>query len=133
MTKDGLSNEDVRRDIEGFFRACREMADWLWQNTSLSKSTVMKRVRNSHYLRLADAIAQTTKHHTRTVTNQNPNPITAGIAEIRITGDGARVRIDWSRPSGSTGQEMHWNLRADVCGHGVVSCASKIFNALPDD
>jgi hypothetical protein len=102
-TKGGLSNEDVRRDIEAFFRACREMADWLWQNTNLSKATVLKRVRNSHYLRLADAIAQTTKHHTRATINQNPNPITAGVAEIRITPDGARVRIDWSRPSGSAG------------------------------
>lgn len=104
MTRDGLSNEDVRRDMEDFFRACREMADWLWQNTSLSKPTVMKRVRSSHYLRLADAIAQTTKHHTRTVTKQNPNPITAGITNILMTPDGgARVQIDWSRPSGSTG------------------------------
>lgn len=103
ITKDGLSNEDIRRDIEEFFRICREMADWLWQNTSLSKGTVMKRVMNSHYLRLADAIAQTAKHHTRDVTRRNPNPITAGIAEIRVTPDGARVRIDWSRPRGSTG------------------------------
>ena len=91
ITKDGISNEDVRRAVEDFFRNCREMADWLWQNTSLSKATVMKRVRNSHYLRLADAIAQTAKHHTRTATSQNPNPITAGIAEININPDGARV------------------------------------------
>jgi hypothetical protein len=102
-TRDGLSNKDVEQDIRGFFRVCREMADWLWKNTSLSKDTVMKRVMKSHYLRLADAIAQTTKHHTRDVTRRNPNPITAGIAETRITPDGARVRIDWSRPSGSTG------------------------------
>lgn len=94
MTQESLSNEDVRRDIEDFFQACRELADWLWQSTGVSKSTVMRRVHGSHYLRLADAIAQTAKHHTRTPTKQNPNPITAGIAEICMGPDGARVRID---------------------------------------
>lgn len=98
-TQEGLSNEDVRRDIEDFFKACRELADWLWQSTGVSKSTVMKRVHGSHYLRLADAMAQTIKHHTRT----GQNPITASIAEIRIGSNGARVRIDWSKTSSRKG------------------------------
>jgi len=99
-TNQGLSSEGVRRDIENFFKICRELADWLWQNAGVSEQTVMQYVRNSHYLRLADAMAQTTKHHTRTF---GKNPITAQIAELRGTPDGYRVRIDWSRPSGSIG------------------------------
>ena len=58
-TNKGLSNEGVRRDVEDFFRYCRELADWLWQNAGVSKQAVMQLVKNSHYLRLADAIAQT--------------------------------------------------------------------------
>lgn len=112
-TQKGLSNEDVRRAIEDFFQVCRELADWLWQSTGASKSTVMKRVHGSHYLRLADAIAQTAKHHTRKPTKQNPNPITAGIAEIRIGPGGAQVRIDWSRPNGAKGSRGALDL---ACG-----------------
>ena len=102
-TKDSLSNEDVRQDVEHFFQICRELADWLWKNGGVSKSIVMERLHGSHYLRLADAMAQTAKHHTRTPARQNPNPITAEIAEIFIGPDGARVRINWSRPSGAKG------------------------------
>ena len=92
-TNKGLSNEGVRRDVEDFFRYCRELADWLWQNTAVSEQTIRQLIKNSHYLRLADAMAQTTKHHTRT----GKNPITAHIAEIRGTSNGFRARIDWSR------------------------------------
>jgi hypothetical protein len=98
-TNKGLSSEAVRRDIENFFRYCRELADWLWQNTGVNEQTVMQFVRNSHYLRLADAMAQTTKHHTRA----GKNPITAQIEEMSGNPDGFRARIDWSRPSGSSG------------------------------
>src|SRR5947207_3371877 len=49
---------------------------------------------------LADAMAQTTKHPT---TTRRDNPITARIAEIHITPEGARARIEWSRPAGSKG------------------------------
>jgi hypothetical protein len=103
-TQEGLNSEDVRRDIEDFFQVCRELADWLWQNTGVSKAIVMKRIRGSHYLRLADGIAQTAKHHTRVTTKQNPNPITAGIAELNVGPDGARAQIDWSKPSGAKGE-----------------------------
>jgi hypothetical protein len=99
-TLKGLNNETVRRDIENFFNVCRELADWLWQNAGVSEQSVRQLIENSHYLRLADAMAQTTKHHTRT---GRRNPITANIAEMSGTPDGFRVRIDWSRPSGSSG------------------------------
>ena len=112
-SQEDLSIEDVRRDVEDFFQACRELADWLWQSTAVSKSTVMKRVHGSHYLRLADALAQTAKHHTRKPAKQNPNPITAKIAEISIGSNGARVRIDWSRPSGAKGSRDGRDL---ACG-----------------
>jgi hypothetical protein len=97
--KEGVGNEDMRRAVEDFTTTCRELGDWLWQNTALTKNTVIQAIKRSPYLRLADSMAQTIKHHTRT----GKDPITAGIAEIRVGPDGARARIDWSRPSGASG------------------------------
>jgi hypothetical protein len=92
-------NEHMRRVVEGFFKDCRELADWLWQDhlsTGLDKKTVMNDMMADPDLRLADAIAQTTKHHTRKPSRTNPDPITARITDI-ITGPGGRqVKIGWS-------------------------------------
>jgi hypothetical protein len=77
--KEGQSNEDVRRIVEDLFKTCRELADWLWQNTNVNKSTVIGLIRRSPSLRLADAMAQTTKHHTRR--SGKDDPITARITE----------------------------------------------------
>jgi len=77
-TEEGQGNEDVRRMVEDFFEICRELADWLWQdkqNANVSESAVTGFVRNDPHLRLADGMAQTTKHHTR----KGNDPITARI------------------------------------------------------
>jgi hypothetical protein len=105
VTQGQYGNEDVRRFVEGFFKDCRELADWLWQDhqsTGLDKATVMGFVMTDPALRLADGIAQTTKHHTRTF---GTDPITAGITDI-TTGPGGRyAKIGWSQPSGAKGSE----------------------------
>jgi hypothetical protein len=101
--KEGQGNEDVRRIVEDFIKTCRELADWLWQNTNVNKSTVIGLIRRSPSLRLADAMAQTTKHHTRR--SGKDDPITARITEIRVGPDGARAQISWSRASGANGSE----------------------------
>jgi hypothetical protein len=104
VTQGQYGNEDVRRFVEGFFKDCRELADWLWQDhqsTGLNKAIVMGFVMADPALRLADGIAQTTKHHTRTGTD----PITARITDI-TTGPGGRyAKIGWSRPGGAKGSE----------------------------
>jgi hypothetical protein len=107
-TKEGQGNEDVRRRVESFFEICRELADWLWQDngTSLDKPTVMGFVLSDSHLRLADAMAQTTKHHTRT----GSDPITARITNILVGPDGASAEIGWSQVSGASGSEDALNL-----------------------
>lgn len=94
-TKEGQGNEDVRRVVEDFFKTCRELADWLWENADVDKSAVRGLMERSPSLRLADAMAQTTKHHTRQPRERDP--ITARITEIRVGPDGASARIGWSR------------------------------------
>jgi hypothetical protein len=102
-TKEGQGNEDVRRVVEDYFKTCRELADWLWQNTNVNKSAIIGLIRRSPSLRLADAMAQTTKHHTRLPGKDDP--ITARITEIRVGPDGASAQISWSRASAANGSE----------------------------
>jgi hypothetical protein len=98
-------NEYVRRVVEDFFKDCRELADWLWQDrqsTGLDEPTVKAYMRGDRDLNLADAIAQTTKHHTRTM---GTDPITARIMDINTDPGGRDVTIAWSQPSGASGSE----------------------------
>jgi hypothetical protein len=99
-----IAEHHLRRVVEEFFKDCRELADWLWQdhqNTNLDKSAVITAVMGDPNLRLADAIAQTTKHHTRS----GSDPITARISRVVIENDYMRARVGWRRPSGSYGKE----------------------------
>jgi hypothetical protein len=102
-TKDGQGNEDVRRVVEDFFKTCRELGDWLWENTNINKSDVIGLIQRSPSLRLADAVAQTIKHHTRR--RGKGDPITARVTGIRVGPDGASAEISWSRASGPRGSE----------------------------
>jgi hypothetical protein len=105
-------NERVRRVVEGFFKDCRELADWLWhdhQSTGLEKSTVLAAVMSDPDLRVADGFAQTIKHHTRRATKVNPDPITARIIDISVGAGGSRAFIDW-RGGGGHGREDALNL-----------------------
>jgi hypothetical protein len=114
-TEEGQGNEHIRRMVEDFFETCRELADWLWQdkqNANVTKSAAMGFVMGDRHLRLADAMAQTTKHHTR----QGSDPITARITEIRVGPDGARAQIGWSRVSGENGSEDALDLARSCVG-----------------
>jgi hypothetical protein len=106
--REGQGNEDVRRAVEGFFNTCRELADWLWQdpNSGLDRKTVLDFVRDDPDLRLADGVAQTTKHHTRT----GAEPITARVALIFVGPDGGRAQIDWWKPTGEWGSVDAYEL-----------------------
>jgi hypothetical protein len=101
-------NDQVRRVVEGFFKDCRELADWLWQDhedTGLDKPTVIAFMMTDPDLRIADGFAQTSKHHTRRGSRLNPDPITARIKDVSVGPSGSRVFIDWWRPSGAHGME----------------------------
>jgi hypothetical protein len=100
--------------VETFFSRCRELADRLWQDTrtGLDKSTVMAFIHSDPSLRLADAMAQTTKHHTRTGTN----PITARVSRLNILPDAADVQIYWTQPSGADGTEDALDLARRCAG-----------------
>jgi hypothetical protein len=97
VTTTGLSNEQVRRIVEHFFAICRELADWLKQNAGLTQA--LDFVTSDPYLRLCDAVAQTTKHHTR----EGKDPISARVMNISTGPHGISVEIEWTRPSGDNG------------------------------
>lgn len=97
-----LNNEVVRRQVEGFFKDCCELADWLQEQAS--RPQAMSYLKSDPALKLCDGMAQTTKHHTRKSGNRNPDPITARISKV-YGGQGVRAEIEWSTPSGSTGSE----------------------------
>ena len=92
-----LDNDVVRRQVEDFFKDCRELADWLKQQAG--KPQAMSYVHTDSDLKLCDGMAQTIKHHTRTPTSWNPDPITAWIATV-YGGKG-----EWSSVSGANGTE----------------------------
>ena len=100
--KDGENNDIVRRQVEDFFKDCRELADWLKQSAGRPKA--MGYVNTNADLKLCDGMAQTTKHHTRKPTNINPDPITARIVKIS-SGHGVKAEIGWSSHSGTSGTE----------------------------
>jgi hypothetical protein len=95
---DQLDVDDFTRRIEGFFKTCHELGDWIEESTNLPAKDYAKAPPT---LELCDAVAQTAKHHTR-----NPklkDPITAVVVEL--FGDTAAIHADiaWtsnSRPSG---------------------------------
>ncbi len=66
------------------------MADWL--TNQAGESQAMSYVNTDAHLKLCDAMAQTTKHHTRT-SGRNPDPITAWIATVH-GGKCVRAKIE---------------------------------------
>ena len=66
--QEAMNNEDVRRIVEGFVKSCRELADWLWedtQNSNVSKKTVMDFVTNDSAMNVCDGMANTIKQGLR--------------------------------------------------------------------
>ncbi|PWK41665.1 hypothetical protein [Actinoplanes xinjiangensis] len=99
-SRDGASNEDVRREVEEFFKSCRELADWLSEHAG--KRDAMTYVNSDPDLVLCNGMTQTIKHHTRRP-GRDPDPITARVSWVH--GGGVRAEIEWSRPSGPRGTE----------------------------
>ena len=92
-----INDEVIRRQVEDFFKDCRELADWLKEQAG--KPEAMAYVNSDPDLVLCDGMAQTIKHHTRA----GSDPISAWVARVRS--GPIRVDIEWSRPSGASGTE----------------------------
>ena len=97
---DDANNEEVRLQVEDFFKDCRELADWLLVDADLPEA--MLYVVTDPALAVCDGLAQTIKHHTRN--GRARDPLSARISWVH-GGEGVRVQIDWSRPSGESGTE----------------------------
>lgn len=80
----------ARRAVEGFFKAARELADWIKAKTG---KDALGFVNSDADMAIPDGFAQTLKHHTRT----KPRSISARIASIDTALPGTRVEIAWSR------------------------------------
>lgn len=96
---DRIDVDEFTRRIEGFFKTCRELADWLEESIGLP---AISYARTPRALELCDAIAQTAKHFARQPSKWDP--ITAVV--VRLFGDTVGVHADvaWTsnaRPSGS--------------------------------
>jgi hypothetical protein len=104
-----LDVDELTRRIEGFFKACHELGDWLEEETGLPATRYAK---TPPTLELCDAIAQTAKHHTR----HQPwtDPITAVVVKLFSDKKGIHGDIAWTSNSGNNGQTDALEL-ADQC------------------
>jgi hypothetical protein len=85
---------DVAREaVEGFFKAARELADWIKAKTG---KNALGFVNDDADMAIPDGFAQTLKHHTRT----KAGSISARIASIDAALPGIRVEIAWSTSGG---------------------------------
>jgi hypothetical protein len=94
-----LHVDDFTRQVECFFKTCRELADWIEESTNLpAKAYVM----GQPALELCDAVAQTAKHYTR---RQPPgrDPITAIVVKLHGDEIGNHADIEWTKQSGTGG------------------------------
>lgn len=84
----------VKRELENFFTQCLHLGDWLWEDTatSLTKLQVQGFITNDPALRVCDAMANTSKHHTR----NKPGAMTARISTVATDATGVKVTITWS-------------------------------------
>jgi hypothetical protein len=99
-----ISNVQVRILVEGVLKSCRELADWLWENPSvpLTKKQVETFMYGNPHLKIADGLAQTSKHFRREVTRKCPDPITAWFDWVEIP---CKAQIRWDSQLG--GHEGH--------------------------
>jgi hypothetical protein len=95
---DRIDVDDFTRRVEGFFKTCRELADWIEESTQLP---AMDYARTPPTLELCDAVAQTAKHYARKPSKWDP--ITAVVVELFGDTAGIHADVAWRsnfRPSG---------------------------------
>lgn len=103
-----LDVDDLTRRIEGFFKKCHELGDWIEEETGLPAKAYAK---TPPTLELCDAIAQTAKHHTR---RQSGNPITAVVVELFSDQKGVHGDVAWTSNAGNNGR-VDALMLADQC------------------
>jgi hypothetical protein len=86
----GIDVDDFTRRVEGFFKTCRELPDWIEEETGLP---AIEYARNPPALELCDAVAQTAKHYKRKPSKWDP--ITATVVELFGQDSGLRADITW--------------------------------------
>ncbi len=104
QVRTGVSSDRARRAFLMFFRLCREVADFIEDETDQPAQAY---VQADPTLRICDALAQTTKHRTRNKKPgpKDPDPMTARISHVEGTPNGERVTIEWTTWHGLTGIE----------------------------
>lgn len=100
--------ENIRRAVEAFFKACRELADWMEQSTG---RRALAYVHSHPHLMICDAFAQVIKHHTRS----KSGAMTARISRISGSSSGVRVAIAWRMSSHAPEQETDALALAQRC------------------
>ncbi|ORB50620.1 hypothetical protein BST43_22060 [Mycobacteroides saopaulense] len=95
---------ELSRAAEGFFKTCRELADWIKEETGCDA------IRHIHHapgrafptpLQLCDAVAQTAKHHTR-APQEGRDPISATAGMVYRGEDGLQADIAWHTTESET-------------------------------
>ncbi|AIC71929.1 Uncharacterised protein [Mycobacteroides abscessus] len=89
---------ELSRAAEGFFKTCRELADWIKEETGCEAIEHVHATQGRTFpspLQLCDAVAQTAKHHTRSITKQKPDPISATAGMVYRGENGLQADIAW--------------------------------------
>ncbi len=96
-------NVEVEEFVRRFFVECNDIKDWLIGDFADLPGSVSKTKINGHYfkepsLTLCNAMANTSKHHTRKPSESEPNPMSAQIHQTSLTaGLSAKVTLaSWS-------------------------------------
>lgn len=108
----GGDSTEWKRTVSDFFDDCYHLADWLKRDPETKREDAMSSVRDHPHLKLADAYANTDKHHTRH----------KGLTEARIggttrTSDRGQVLIDWTDPDTGAGGRVDALDLATKCMH----------------
>ena len=96
-----LNVDELTRQVEYFFKTCRELADWIQEATG---QPAIAYVKSQPALDLCDAVAQTAKHYTRDPSRgRDSDPITAIVVQLYGDETGIHADIEWTKESGADG------------------------------